>query len=181
MLICCIRLLCGWSFRLYYHITHIIFLLLCEFFTPAIVDGFLTGVWMITSLLKSPVVYSVVWSIFKMSLSCFTVFFNSQARSRYLCFFSFSLILLCGQPGRQRPKFGNIYFSCRLWLGLVVWPRLGDPFVSENRWNVCRSHSPGQILCYAYTILMVELQFLVQRIVHHLAHPVVSSLIVFLR
>ena len=36
--------------------------------------------------------------------------------------------------------------------GLVVWLRLGDPFVSQNPRKVCVSHSLGKILGCAYTI-----------------------------
>ena len=41
---------------------------------------------------------------------------------------------------------------CWLSLGLVVWPRFGDPFVSQNPWVVCAYHSSGQIPGCAYTI-----------------------------
>ena len=45
---------------------------------------------------------------------------------------------------------------CVCWLsrGLIVWPRLGNPFLSQNPRNVCASHSPGQILGCAYTICL---------------------------
>ena len=83
----------------------------------------------------------------------FYSFFNSQAWSRYLCFFSlFFSILLDGQLGEQSPRFCKFSFSCWLLLGLVVWPRLGDPFVSQNLREVCASHSSGQILGCAHTI-----------------------------
>ena len=36
--------------------------------------------------------------------------------------------------------------------GLVIWPRLGDPFVCQNLIGVYLSHSSGQILGCAYTI-----------------------------
>ena len=37
-------------------------------------------------------------------------------------------------------------------LGLVTWPELGNPFVSQNPSGVYLSHSPGQIQGCAYTI-----------------------------
>ena len=44
-----------------------------------------------------------------------------------------------------------VFFFCWLSQGLVVWPRLGDPFVSQNPKEFCASHFPGQILGCAYT------------------------------
>ena len=59
----------------------------------------------------------------------FHSFLNSLARSRYLSFFSLS-VLSCSPPGeqsRQFWKFSN--FFCWLLLALVFWPGLGDLFV----------------------------------------------------
>ena len=47
----------------------IIFLLLWEFFTWAIADGFFTGDWVTASLLKSPGLFSVFWPILVKPLS----------------------------------------------------------------------------------------------------------------
>ena len=44
------------------------------------------------------------------------------------------------------------FFCCWLLLGLVVWPRLDDPFVSEYHRDVCESHFTGWILGCAYAI-----------------------------
>ena len=46
----------------------------------------------------------------------------------------------------------QVLFFCWLLQGLVVWPRLGDPFISGNPRDVCASHSAEQILGCAYTI-----------------------------
>ena len=43
--------------------------------------------------------------------------------------FRFPSILLCSQPGHRRSQFGKFFFFS---LNLVVWPRLGDPFVFQN-------------------------------------------------
>ena len=66
----------------------------------------------------------------------------------------FLSILLSGQPGQQSPQIGNFFSSSSLSLGLVVWPRLGDPFVSQNPWAVCASHSLGQIMGCEFTIYL---------------------------
>ena len=81
-------------------------------------------------------------------------FFNSRVRPRYLFSFRFLSFLLCWQPGQQSPLFGKFSFSCWLLLGLVVWPRLGDPFVSQTPRGVYASHSPEQILGCGYTIYL---------------------------
>ena len=77
--------------------------------------------------------------------SCF-FFFSSLARSRYLSLFRFILILLCGLPGRQSLLFCMFSFFIFLFrwlsLGLVVWPRLDDPFVSKDH---------KRRLCFAFS------------------------------
>ena len=45
-----------------------------------------------------------------------------------------------------------LFFFFLLSLGLVVWPRLGDLFVSKNLREMCVSHFPGWIMGCAYTI-----------------------------
>ena len=45
-----------------------------------------------------------------------------------------------------------IFLFCWLSQGLVIWPRIGDPIVSQNSREICVSHSPGQILGCAHTI-----------------------------
>ena len=74
--------------------------------------------------------------------------------STYLSF-RFLLFLLCGLPRWLSPLFGwfSFYFLffILLALGLVVWPRLDNLFVSQNPRELCLSHSPGQILGCAYT------------------------------
>ena len=79
--------------------------------------------------------------------------FCSLSRSRFLSLFSLFLkFSLCGQPEQQSPLFGGFSLFCWLSLGLVVWLRLGDLFVSQNPRGVCASHFPGRILGYEYTI-----------------------------
>ena len=83
------------------------------------------------------------------SLSCSIFFFNSLARSRYLSFFSLSFSFTLCLAGTAKPTIRWVLF---LSLNLVVWLRLGDPFVSQNHREVCVSNFPGRILGCAFTI-----------------------------
>ena len=89
--------------------------------------------------------------------STFHSFFNSQARSGYLSFFSLSLnfILLSSETAKST-ILQIFFFLIFRWLlqCLVVWPRLGDPFVSQNIRGVCALHFPGHILACAFTICL---------------------------
>ena len=79
----------------------------------------------------------------------FHSFFNSQPRSRYFTFFSLSLNSTPWSAGTQ---FARSLFCCWLSYSLVVWPRLGNPFLSQNSIAVSLSHFPGELLGCAYTI-----------------------------
>ena len=72
--------------------------------------------------------------------------------------FHFISVLPSGQPERQSPLFSRfslfIYLFFWLSLILVVWTRIGDPFVSQNPRGICASHSPGRFLDCAYTIYL---------------------------
>ena len=82
----------------------------------------------------------------------FHSFFDSLTRSRYLSFFWFSFNFTLGSAGTAKSTIRQVLFFCWLLQGVLVWPRLGDPFVSQKPKGVCVSHSPGRILGYAYTI-----------------------------
>ena len=69
-----------------------------------------------------------------------------------LMFHIFVQFFFCGQLGQQIPEFGTFSFSSLLFLGLVIWPRFADPFVSQNLRGVCAFLSPRRILGCAYTI-----------------------------
>ena len=57
--------------------------------------------------------------------------------------FRFLSILQCGLPRRRSPLFGRFIFCCCwLSLGLVVWPKLDDPFVYQN---------PREFLCVSFS------------------------------
>ena len=49
-------------------------------------------------------------------------------------------------------NFGNSLFICWLLLGLVFWPRLGDPSVCQSPIGVHVCYFLGQLLGCAYTI-----------------------------
>ena len=104
-------------------------------------------------------------------------FFNSLAKSR--CFSSFSLlsILLCaqlGQPCTQLCKF-SYFFIFVVDYYKVVWLRLSNPFLFKNPIGFCL------ILQYrCWFVHIIKFKFLAQFLVGHFAHPVVSSLILFL-
>ena len=68
----------------------------------------------------------------------------SSARSWYLSLFSLSFIFT--RCSASTAKSANRSLFCGRSLGLVVWPRLGDPFVSQYLREVCASHCPGRIL-----------------------------------
>ena len=85
-------------------------------------------------------------------LSCSIVFFNSRARSSYLSLFSLSFDFTLWSAGTAKSTICKFSFFCSLLLGLLVWPRLGDPFASQNFRGVCVCRSPGQILACVYTM-----------------------------
>ena len=82
----------------------------------------------------------------------FHSFFSSLARFSYLFFFLLSFIFTLWSSWTAKPTNWPVLFFRLLLLGLVVWLRLGDPFVSQNPIGVCVSHSLGEILGCAYTI-----------------------------
>ena len=145
-----------------------------------------------------PVPLSIFWWLYwphplqlvSTSFSCSIVFFSSLARSKYLSFFSLFFSFTLWSTGTAKSiifqlllfiyLFILFFFFFFFWLslGVVVWLRLDDLFVYESFWEFCASHSPGRILCCAYT--MVKFKFLKQFPVDHLTHLVVSSLILFL-
>ena len=57
------------------------------------------------------------------------------------------------------PEDLEIYFFCWLSIGLLVWPGLGDLFVSQNAKEFYATLSPGQILVCAYITVSSNLNF----------------------
>ena len=64
--------------------------------------------------------------------SMFHSFFSSLARSRYLSFFSYSFSFILWSTGTAKSTILQVLFFCGLLLGLVFWPRLGDPYVCQS-------------------------------------------------
>ena len=113
-------------------------------------------------------------TISKIVIFMFHSFFNSIARSSYLSFFSHSFSFILWSAGTAKSTILQVLFFCWLLLGLAVWPRLGDPFVSQNSRRVCVSFSRTDSgLCKLKN-------FSHNSHLDYLAHPLVSSLILFL-
>ena len=78
--------------------------------------------------------------------------FRFLSRSRFLSLFLLSFGFTLRSVGRAKSTILQVPFFCWLLLGLVVWPSLGDLFVSQNPREFCVSHFLGHIMGYAYTI-----------------------------
>ena len=95
---------------------------------------------------KAPITIGIIVSFM------FHRFFNSLGRSR-LSLFSHSFSLILWSSGTAKSTILLIFFfRCWLLLGLIFWPRLGDPFVRQIPIGVCVCHFLGQVLGCAYTI-----------------------------
>ena len=70
----------------------------------------------------------------------------------YLFTFSYFHSVVCQDGKIHYSTICHFVLFCWLSQGLVVWPRFGDSFASQNPWKLRTSHSLGQILGRAYTI-----------------------------
>ena len=104
-------------------------------------------------------------------------FFNSLASSRYLSFFSYSFSFILWSAGTAKSTILQVLFF------FLITIRSG--LLAGIRWSVCMSKS-HRSLCVSFFrcwvvhipfVRMVKFQFLVHLPVDHLAHSVVSSLI----
>ena len=118
-----------------------------------------------------------------MIVTCmFHSFFNSLARSRYLSFFSHSFSFILWSAETAKSTISQFLFFCWLLLGLVFWPRFSDPCVCQSPIGVYVCYFLRQVLDCAYTIGWYGQNKISCNLpVYHLADPVVSSLIFFLR
>ena len=118
----------------------------------------------------------------KQALSYSKVFqFLSKVLVLMALFAFFQFCSVVCSDGKVHYSAGSLFFLL-LSLGLVVWARLDDPFVSQNPRGVSTSHTRGQIPCCAYTICSYcSISIFAQFPVDHLAHSFMSSFIFFLR
>ena len=158
-----------------------LFLFLCEFSTLVLADGLSLEfewqqvssslqdsshlnnalIWMVstrplTSKSSSPWINLLVTVPRVPITSGITVTFmflwQSQGIYPSFCFLSISL---CGLPGQQSTQLTKFSFSGWLLIGLVVWQRLGDTFVSRNLREFVRLIPQDRFLvlhyyCYYY-------------------------------
>ena len=89
----------------------------------------------------------------------FHSFFNSQARSRYLSFFSHSFSFILSSAGTAKSTILHILFFVvvdgQAFVavdGQAFWARLGDPCVCQNPIGIYMCHFLGHVLGCAYTI-----------------------------
>ena len=82
----------------------------------------------------------------------FHSFFSSIARSRYLSLFSSSFNFTLWSAGTARSTIQQVLlFFCWLSQGLFGWPKLGNPFASQNLREFRMSDPLRQIPCCACT------------------------------
>ena len=108
------------------------------------------------------------------TLSC-SIDFSSLARSSSLLLFSLSFSFTQWSTGTPNSTIQQLLFSfCWLSLGLIVWPRLGNIFVSQNPREVCGSHCvDGFWVIHMPFVGIVKFKLLAQFSVNHLPHSVV--------
>ena len=107
-------------------------------------------------------------------------FFSSLAKSRNLSLFSLSFSFILWSTGTVLSTIRQVLLFCWLSIGLVVWSRLDDSFVSQILENFVHL-----IFRYGFWVLhipfvrMVKFKLLALFPVDHLPYAVVSSLILF--
>ena len=116
----------------------------------------------------------------------FHSFFNSLARSRYLPFFSHSFSFILLSAGTAKSTILQILPFFFFFLLIIIRSGL----LGEIRWSVCMSKThrslcvsfsrTGAVFVHTPLVGMVKSKFLAHFPVDHLAHPVVSSLVLFL-
>ena len=97
---------------------------------------------------KVPITISIIVTFM------FHSFFDSLARSRYLSFLSHSFSFILWLTRTAKSTILQILFFCWSLLGLVFWPRLGDPSVCQSPIGVYVCHFLGQMLGCANTICL---------------------------
>ena len=97
---------------------------------------------------KAPITIGII------VICIFHSFFNSQTTSRYLSFFSHSFSFILWSAGTAKSTILQFFFFffCWLFLGLVFWPRFGDPCVGQSPIGVYVCHFLRQVPGCAYNI-----------------------------
>ena len=91
----------------------------------------------------------------------FHSFYSSLARSRYLSLFLHYFSFTLWSAGTAKTIIRQVLFFRWLSIGLVVWPRLGDPFVYQNPTEFCVSFSRTDSgLCIHHLSVYSNLDFL---------------------
>ena len=92
----------------------------------------------------------------------FHSFFSPLARSRYLSLFSLSFSFTLWSAGTAKSAIRHVLFHFFLLsLGLIVWPRIGDLFVSQNPREFYVSFTrTDTVLCICHLVVWPNLNFL---------------------
>ena len=89
----------------------------------------------------------------------FQSLFSSLAKSTHLTLFSLSFSFTLWSAGTLKSTIWQVLFFYWLSLGLVVWPRLSDQFVSQNPREFCASRTDSG-LCINHLFMWPNLNFL---------------------
>ena len=140
---------------------------------------------LLISLSTSPYSNSLVTvpsAPFTIGITITFMFLSFQFSSKDLVLISFSLSFNFSlwSVGTAKSAIWQVLLFCWLSLGLVVWPRLGELFVSQNHREVCAFHFLGKFsMTLVPFVRMVKFKLLSRFTVDHLPLPV--SFIFFFR
>ena len=112
----------------------------------------------------------------------FHSFFNSQARSRYLSFFSHSFNFILWSAGTAESTILQVLFFLLIIIrsGLLAEIRR-SVYMSKSQRTLCVLFSrTGAGLCVYHFVCMVKFKFLAHLPVDHLTHQVVSIIIIII-
>ena len=101
-----------------------------------------------------PVPLTILWLLYPEYQSQFNVpylFFQFPCKMLIFLFIFFHFYSVVSRDSKVHNSPSSLFFCfCWLIVGLVIWPRLGDPFVSQHPRRVCASHSSWRILGCEY-------------------------------
>ena len=118
-------------------------------------------------LLREPIIIGVPVTFMT---HCFFLF-SSKVLVLLVFFAYFKFCRVVNRNGKVN-YFAVSLFCCGLFLGQVVWPTLGNPFVSQNPWKVSASHFQERILDCTYIFCSYDqIWLLAQFPVDNLPHP----------